>query len=101
MQVNDVMTRNPCVINADDSVLTAAQALADNAIGGLPVADGDRLLGMLTDRDIVVRAIARNLNPVDTLVQEIVSGQPRYCFEDEDTEDVARNMDERWYGVCQ
>ncbi|HEY3699528.1 MAG TPA: CBS domain-containing protein [Spongiibacteraceae bacterium] len=94
MQVSEVMTNHPHVLDADDTALIAAQTLAQNDIGAVPVTDGERLIGMLTDRDIVVRVVAKNLNPADTLLNEIVSGQPRYCYEDEDTEHVASNMDE-------
>ncbi|MGH8207464.1 MAG: CBS domain-containing protein, partial [Steroidobacteraceae bacterium] len=60
----------------------------------LPVAKDDRLVGVLTDRDIVVRVVARHLDPAKTTVASVVSAQPKYCFEDEDSEQVANNMDE-------
>lgn len=94
MQISAVMTTHPCVLDVDDTALIAAQTLAQNDIGAVPVSDGERLIGMLTDRDIVVRVVAKNLSPADTLLNEIVSGRPRYCYQDEDTEHVARNMDE-------
>jgi CBS domain-containing protein len=94
MQVSEVMTNHPRVLNAADTVLHAAQTLAAEDIGSLPIADGDRLIGMVTDRDIVVRCVAKNLDPADTQLRDIVSGEPRYCFEDEDADHVARNMDE-------
>jgi CBS domain-containing protein len=88
------MTKNPLVLNADDNVLIAAQTLAENDIGSVPVAEDGRLLGVVTDRDIVVRAIAQNRAPADTLLKEIVSVEPKYCFEDEDIDHVAQNMDD-------
>ena len=94
MQVSELMSNHPRVLNADDTALIAAQILAQEDIGAVPVADGERLLGMVTDRDIVVRCVAKNMNPVDTLLREIVSGPPRYCYEDEEIEHVARNMDQ-------
>lgn len=94
MQVSEVMTNHPRVLNADDTVLHAAQILANDDIGSVPVADGERLVGMVTDRDIVVRCVARNLDPADTLLREVLSAGPCYCYEDEDIEHVAQNMDE-------
>ncbi|HEX4023866.1 MAG TPA: CBS domain-containing protein [Steroidobacteraceae bacterium] len=94
MKVSDVMTKQPRVISADDTVLSAAQQLAQKAIGMLPVAKDDRLVGVLTDRDIVVRVVAQKRDPATTTIGSVVSGEPKYCFEDQDTEEVARNMDE-------
>jgi CBS domain-containing protein len=94
MKVSEVMTRKPEVIKAGESVLSAARQLAEKDIGGLPVERDDRLIGMLTDRDIVVRVIAEQRDPAKTRVEDVVSTNPKYCFEDEDTSHVAANMDQ-------
>ena len=94
MKVSEVMTKQPKVISADETVLNAAQQLARKDIGMLPVSKDDRLVGVLTDRDIVVRVVAESRDPAKTTIGSVISGQPKYCFEDEDTEHVARNMDE-------
>ena len=94
MKVSEVMTRNPHVIKAGESVLDAARQLAEKDIGGLPVERDDRLIGMLTDRDIVVRVIAEQRDPAKTKVEDVVSTDTKYCFEDEDTSHVAANMDQ-------
>lgn len=94
MQILEVMTNHPRVLKADDTVLEAAQILAADDIGSVPVADEDRLIGMVTDRDIVVRCVAKQLDPVDTLLREVLSPEPLYCYEDEDIEHVAQNMDD-------
>jgi CBS domain-containing protein len=94
MKVSEVMTRKPEVIKAGESVLNAARQLAEKDIGGLPVERDDRLIGMLTDRDIVVRVIAEQRDPAKTRVEDVVSTNPKYCFEDEDTSHVAANMDQ-------
>ena len=94
MKVSQVMTKQPKVISADETVLNAAQQLAQKGIGMLPVSKDDRLVGVLTDRDIVVRVVAESRDPAKTTIGSVISGQPKYCFEDEDTEHVARNMDE-------
>jgi len=92
MKVSEVMTRNPEIIKADESVLKAAETLARRKIGALPVEKNDRLIGMLTDRDIVVRVVAGGRDPKKTKVEEVVSPEPKYCYEDEDVEHVAKNM---------
>lgn len=94
MQVSEIMTNHPRVLNVNDTVLHAAQTLAADDIGAVPVADGERLIGMVTDRDIVVRCVAKNLDPSDTLLREILSSGTCYCYQDEDIDHVARNMDE-------
>lgn len=92
MKVSEVMTAKPQVIKASDSVLKAAELLARNNIGSLPVEKDDRLIGMLTDRDIVVRVVAGGKDPAKTKVLDVVSEQVKYCYEDEDVEHVAENM---------
>ena len=94
MKVSKVMTRNPTVIHASDSVIDAARVLADHDIGGLPVEKDNRLIGMLTDRDIVVRVLAYARDPAHTPVEDVLSEGLMFCFEDEDAVHVAANMDE-------
>lgn len=94
MQISEVMTNHPRVLNANDTVLHAAQTLASDDIGSVPVADGERLIGMVTDRDIVVRCVAKDLDPGETILREIITSGACYCYEDEETDHVARNMDE-------
>ena len=57
----------------------------------MPVREGDRLVGMITDRDIAVRAVAQGRGP-DTAVREVMTDEVKYCYEDDDTNNVARNM---------
>ncbi|MBV8062496.1 MAG: CBS domain-containing protein [Nevskia sp.] len=94
MKVSEVMTRNPEVIEAGATVMEAARKLAGKEIGGLPVEQDDRLIGMLTDRDIVVRVVADGRDPDKTRVGDVVSREPKYCYEDEDVAHVASNMDQ-------
>ena len=65
--------------------------MANQDIGALPVGENDRLVGMITDRDIAVRAVARGLGP-DTRIREVMSQEVLYCFEDEDLDDAAQHM---------
>lgn len=94
MKISEVMTRNPKTIDAGATVQQAAQTLASDDIGSLPVRKDDRVIGMLTDRDIVVRVIADRRDPAKTQVEDVLSSSTKYCYEDEDCEHVASNMDE-------
>lgn len=91
MKVAEMMSTDVCVAAPTDSLQRAAMLMAQNDIGSLPVGDGDRLVGFLTDRDITVRAVAAGKGP-DTPVSEVMSAEIRYCFMDDDVDDVAKNM---------
>ena len=91
MKVSEVMTRDVVVANPKQSICDAAKLMAECDAGALPVGEDDRLVGVITDRDIAVRAVAKRLSP-DTPVREVMSQEVLYCFEDEDVEHVARNM---------
>jgi CBS domain-containing protein len=66
--------------------------MADIDAGILPVGENDRLVGMITDRDITVRAVAEGRDPDKTMVRDAMSEAVRYCFDDEDSEEIARRM---------
>src|SRR5215218_6116262 len=91
MRVAEVMTRNVRLIEPNQTIRDAAQLMAEMDAGIMPVREGDRLVGMITDRDIVVRAVAQGRGP-DTPVREVMTDEVKYCYEDDDTSDVARNM---------
>ena len=91
MKVNEVMTRSVCVASPRMSIAKAAQMMADCDSGILPVGEDDRLVGMITDRDIAIRAVARGKSH-GTPVREVMSHEVLYCFDDEDIDEVARNM---------
>ncbi len=91
MKVSDKMTRNPRVASPDDSIRDAARCMAELDAGSMPVGQDDRLVGMVTDRDIAIRAVARGKGP-DTRVHEVMTSEVRYCFDDEEIAEVARNM---------
>lgn len=95
MQVRELMTTDVEVIRPDDTLQTAARMMADLDAGILPVGENDRLVGMITDRDITVRAVAEGQDPGKTTVREAMSEAVRYCFEDEESEEVARKMGTR------
>jgi CBS domain-containing protein len=91
MNVSDVMTREVQVATPEQSIRDAAQLMMKIDAGTVPVGKDQKLVGMLTDRDIAVRAVAKGLGP-DTPVREIMSADVKYCFEDQSIEEVARNM---------
>lgn len=94
MKVSEVMTRDVRTLNADASALDAAKCLAEDDIGFVPVTRDDRIVGVITDRDIVARVLADGRDPQSTKLAAIASNDPKYCYEDEDCEHVARNMDQ-------
>jgi CBS domain-containing protein len=85
------MTRDVQIIGPEETIQDAALVMCEIDAGALPVGDDERLLGMITDRDIAVRAVARGMTP-DCRVSEVMSREVLYCFEDEDVDDVLRNM---------
>ena len=92
MRVSEAMTTDVQIANPDQSIQEAARMMAAIDAGVLPVSDNDRLVGVITDRDIAVRAVAKGLSP-KTKVRDVMSnGNVMYCFEDEEIEDVAHNM---------
>ena len=93
MKVSEAMTRDVRVANPDQSIREAAQMMVDLDAGALPVGAEDRLIGMITDRDIAIRGAAKGRTP-DTRVRDVMTADVKYCFEDEEIENVARNMAE-------
>ena len=91
MLVREAMTDKVCIVNPEQTICDAARLMADNDIGALPVGENDRLVGMITDRDIAVRAVAAHQSP-DTKIRDVMSSEVLYCFEDEDLDHVAGNM---------
>ena len=95
VMVRDVMTPSVSTIRDNDTVQRAAEIMARQDIGALPVTDpnGSRLTGFLTDRDIAIRLAGQGMDPRSTLVETIKTQEtPRYVFEDEPIDHVAHNM---------
>ena len=92
MIISEVMTREVRIASPDDTLECAARVMEEEDFGSLPVAENDRLVGMLTDRDITIRAVARGLAPQDSTVREVMSTEVRYVYDDESVRDVAKVM---------
>ena len=91
MKVKEAMTQDVCVANPDEPVQQAARMMASLDAGALPVGDHDRLVGMITDRDIAIRGVAEGKGPT-AKVREVMTEEVKYCFDDEEIAEVARNM---------
>lgn len=94
MRVRDVMTRGVETIRPEATLQDAARCMAEMNIGSLPVADGGRVYGIVTDRDITVRATAQGLDPCTTPVHTIMTPEVKWCFEDQDVLGAGRLMEE-------
>jgi CBS domain-containing protein len=93
MRVQEAMTPGVKLTSPDQTIKDAAALMAEIDAGIIPVAQGDRLVGMITDRDIAVRAVAKGLPPT-TPVADVMSREVLYCHDDDDVQDVAENMGE-------
>jgi CBS domain-containing protein len=91
-KILEVMTRDVEVINPNDTLRDAAEKMRTLNVGAIPVCDGQRVLGMLTDRDIVVRAIAIGRDPNTTQVSDSMSPGIEYCFDDDGVDSVLDKM---------
>jgi CBS domain-containing protein len=91
MQVREAMSDDVRIASPNQTIRDAAILMAKIDAGSLPVGDDDRLVGMITDRDIAIRAIALGKGP-DTPVRDVMSQDVKYCFEDDDIGEVAQNM---------
>ena len=91
MKVSKIMSRDVTLLNPDQTICVAASLMAEIDAGALPVGENDRLVGMITDRDIVVRAVAQGRS-VDTKVAAVMSKEVLYCFDTDEIDEVARNM---------
>ena len=94
MHLKEIMTPHVEVIAPEASIYEAAQQMSHLDIGPLPLCEGERLVGMLTDRDITVRAVAAGRDPLTTQVRDVMPPDVVYGFEDQDLEDAARLMEQ-------
>jgi CBS domain-containing protein len=95
MELRDIMTRNVEVVNGNASLKEAATKMKKLDVGLIPVCDGDRLNGLLTDRDITIRATANGRDPSKTKVNEVMSTDIAYCLEDQAVDEAVILMEAR------
>lgn len=95
MKISEIMTKEPKYIAPDESLQEAARQLRDMDVGMIPIGDGVKLKGMLTDRDITVRVIAEGVDPQTVCVSDVMTPEVIYAYEDQDVEEAARIMEEQ------
>src|SRR5690348_5103197 len=93
MKIANIMSRDVAMVTPDTPLQQAAALMGKIDAGVLPVAKADRLVGMVTDRDIAIRGIGDHQGP-SARVEEVMTSDVKYCFEDEDVASVASNMAE-------
>lgn len=91
MKVRDAMTQDVQLCTSDDTLRDAAEAMAALDCGLLPVTDNDRLVGMISDRDIAIRGVAMGRGP-DSRIGDVMTADVKYCFEDQELDEVCSNM---------
>ncbi|MBD3345247.1 MAG: CBS domain-containing protein [Chitinivibrionales bacterium] len=92
--IKDIMTPNAETIQSSQTVKEAASRMKKRDVGILPVCEGNNFVGMITDRDITIRALAEDLNPAATTVGEIMTKNIASCYEDDSLEDAATTMEQ-------
>jgi CBS domain-containing protein len=92
MKLREIMTSEVEVIHPNDTLQTAARKMHDRDIGFLPVCDGDRLIGVLTDRDLITRALAEGTESKAILGRDLVTSPAIYCFDDQNVDEAAKLM---------
>lgn len=92
MKLNEIMTSDVEIIHPNDTLQTAAKKMRDRDIGFLPVCDGDRLIGVLSDRDVIVRALAEGMDSKAIVGRDLVTSPAIYCFDDQSVEEAAKLM---------
>ena len=95
MKIQDVMTRNPESVTPETDLTDCARKMKSLDVGVMPVLEGDRPVGIITDRDIVIRGIADGHNPRDIQVRDCMTGEVATCFLDDDVQQAARLMQQK------
>ncbi len=95
MQVQEIMTKDLEMASPSDSLFEVAKKMKSLDVGCMPVQDRNRIVGIVTDRDIVVRGMAIEKNPSDMSVNQIMSTNIASCFSDDSLEDAAHIMEEK------
>lgn len=94
MKVSECMTREVRIVDPGETLQEAARTMADIDAGFLPVGKDDRLVGIITDRDIAIRAVGAGRAP-DARISDVMSQEVKYCYADDDVDDILHNMAEQ------
>ena len=94
-KVRDIMSRDVHVVRPDDSLQDAAMQMRSHDVGFLPVCDGEKLVGTLTDRDIAIQAVAEGKDPKKTRVKDLGNREVCWCYDDQSPEDAAKMMKDK------
>lgn len=95
MQAKDIMSKKPEFLPPTATLTEVAKLMAKQDFGFVPIGENDRLIGAVTDRDIIIRAIAKGKDPNKTLVKDVLSEGIQYCFDVDDLEKLAQHMEEQ------
>jgi CBS domain-containing protein len=95
MKISEVMTHHVEIVEPEATLKDAAQLMDDQDVGALPVCDNDRLVGIITDRDIIVRAVSAGVDPNRSRVADSMTSPILYCYEDQDSDEVRRMMEDK------
>jgi len=90
--VKDIMTSQPTSVRSDEMVVDAARRMLSDDVGSLPVVDGNRVVGMITDRDLVLQVVAKDLDPHKIRISDICSERPATAEPDEPLDDALQRM---------
>lgn len=95
MHIKQVMSSKPDFLAPSTTLKQAANEMLKRDIGFIPIGENDRLIGVITDRDIAIRAIAKGIDPNKTTLKDVMTKKVLYCFEDEDIKDASKKMAEQ------
>lgn len=93
--LKEVMTTKPRVAEPEDTLTDIAELMREEDTGAIPICDGDKLVGMITDRDIVMRTLAQDIDPSTIVARDIMTSPIIYCYEDESIDEAAKVMEEK------
>jgi len=95
MQINEVMHKGTEWVHPDISLVELAKKMRDNDIGALPVGEEDKLVGMVTDRDIVIRCVAEGKDVSSASARDVMTGETIWCYDDADVKEASKLMSEK------
>ncbi len=94
-KVRDIMSRDVHVVSPDDSLQDAAKQMRSHDVGFLPVCDGQKLVGTVTDRDIAIQAVAEGKDPKKTKIKDLGNREVCWCYDDQSPDDAAKMMKDK------